>query len=256
MTKARDLANFVSGTNSSIGTTQIDDDAVTNAKIANESITINGSAVNLGGSVTVGETKPTITSSSFTIAPSTSTTITIAGTNFVSIPIVDFIKSDTGAITRATAVAFTSSTSINATTSLANGTYFIRVENNDGNAVRSSSAILSVSTAPSFTTAAGSLGTIAGNFSGTVATLAGSSDSTIAFSEVTSGGNVLTASSGANCSLNSATGAITTTDFGGTSTTPTTYTFDIRITDQEGQTTDRQFSLTSSFGATGGGQFN
>jgi len=216
----------------------------------------NGSSTNQLSWIDAAETKPTITSTSFTIAPSTSTTITIAGTNFVSIPIVEFIKSDTGAITRATAVAFTSSTSINATTSLANGTYFIRIENNDGNAVRSSSAILSVSTAPSFTTAAGSLGTIAGDFSGTVATLVGSSDSTIAFSEVTSGGNVLTASSGANCSLNSATGAITTTDFGGTSTTPTTYTFDIRITDQEGQTTDRQFSLTSSFGATGGGQFN
>ena len=34
MTKARDLANFVSGTNSAITTTQIDDDAVTNAKLA------------------------------------------------------------------------------------------------------------------------------------------------------------------------------------------------------------------------------
>ena len=48
MTKARDLANFVAGTNSAITTTQIDDDAVTNAKIANESITINGGAVALG----------------------------------------------------------------------------------------------------------------------------------------------------------------------------------------------------------------
>ena len=67
--------------------------------------------------------------------------------------------------------------------------------------------------------------------------------------------NVLTASSGANCSLAS-NGVITTSDFGGTSTTPTLYNFTLRITDAEGQTVDRDFSLQSSFGATGGGQFN
>ena len=49
---------------------------------------------------------------------------------------------------------------------------------------------------------------------------------------------------------------LSTTDFGGSSTVATTYTFTIRLTDAEGQTTDREFSLTSSFGATGGGQFN
>ena len=49
---------------------------------------------------------------------------------------------------------------------------------------------------------------------------------------------------------------ITTTDFGGSSTVATTYNFTLRITDAEGQTVDRAFSLTSSFGATGGGQFN
>jgi uncharacterized protein involved in outer membrane biogenesis len=79
-----------------------------------------------------------------------------------------------------------------------------------------------------------------------------SSDSSITFSEVT---NVLTNASQANCSLNSTTGVITTTDFGGSSTTATTYNFTLRITDAEGQTVDRAFSLTSSFGATGGGQF-
>ena len=42
----------------------------------------------------------------------------------------------------------------------------------------------------------------------------------------------------------------------GSSTTATTYNFTIRATDAENQTADRSFSLTSSFGATGGGQFN
>jgi len=36
--------------------------SIANAKLANSDITINGSAVSLGGSVTVGETKPTISS--------------------------------------------------------------------------------------------------------------------------------------------------------------------------------------------------
>jgi hypothetical protein len=49
---------------------------------------------------------------------------------------------------------------------------------------------------------------------------------------------------------------ITTTDFGGASTTPTTYNFTLRATDAQGQTADRAFSLTSSFGATGSGGFN
>ena len=219
--------------------------------------TISANALTVNGESITATQFPTITSISPDTITNAATAVTITGTNFISVPFVDAINASTGPITQANSVTYNSSSSITANFTLTpDGTYYIRIENNDGNAVRSSSAILSVSTAPSFTTAAGSLGTIAGDFSGTVATLVGSSDSTIAFSEVTSGGNVLTASSGANCSLDSATGAITTTDFGGTSTTPTTYTFDIRITDQEGQFTDRQFSLTSSFGATGGGGFN
>ena len=47
-----------------------------------------------------------------------------------------------------------------------------------------------------------------------------------------------------------------TSDFGGSSTVATTYNFTLRATDAQGQTADRAFSLTSSFGATGGGQFN
>jgi len=196
------------------------------------------------------EDKPTITTSSVVIAPSTSQTFTLNGTNFVSIPIVEFIAS-TGAITRATAVSFTSSTAISVTTNLASGSYFIRVENNDGNAVRSTNAILSASTSPTWSTSAGSLGTFAGNTSGTLATVAASSDSSITYS-VTSGSSDLTS---AGVSLNPSTGALTTSDFGGSSTTATTYTFEITATDAESQTAARTFSLTSSFGATGGALF-
>ena len=195
------------------------------------------------------ETKPTVANVAQTIAPATATTINITGTNFSGIPRVEFIKSD-GSVTTANTVSLTNATTLSVNATLALGNYYVRIELDDGNSGRSANAIITASTAPSFSTNAGSLGTIAGNFSGTVATIAGSSDSTIAFSETTS---VLTNASQANCTLNSATGVITTSDFGGSSTTPTTYTFTIRITDAEGQTADREFSLTSSFGATGGG---
>jgi len=244
MTKARDLANFVSGTNSAITTTQIDDDAVTNAKIANESITINGSAVNLGDSVTVGETKPTISSISPTVIENTQTSVTIAGTNFVSVPTVEAIGS-TGAIVTADEVSFTSSTSIVAKFTLPiDGTYFVRIENNDGNAVRSSSALLTVSDAPAWTTAAGSLGSNA----------AGSSVSyTVAATNATSFA-VQSGSLPGSVSLNTSTGAITGTESGATS--ETTYSFTIRATDAQGQTADRAFSITITVGINNSGQFN
>lgn len=200
------------------------------------------------------ETKPTVADVSQTIAPATATTINITGTNFVSIPQVQFVNASTGAITNANTVSFTNATTLSVNVTLASGNYFVRIENPDGNAARSTNNILTASTAPSFTTAAGSLGTVAGNFSGTVFTVVGSSDSAITFTETTS---VLVGSGGsqANCSLAS-NGVITTSDFGGSSTTPTTYNFTLKITDAEGQFVTRDFSLTSSFGATGGGQFN
>ena len=218
---------------------------------ANQVLATNGNATNQLSWIDAAETKPTITTSSVTITPSTSQTFTLNGTNFVSIPIVEFIAS-TGAITRATAVSFSSATALSVTANLASGNYFIRVENNDGNAVRSTNAILTASTSPTWTTSAGSLGSFAGDTSGTLATVAATSDSTITYS-VTSGSSDLTS---AGVTLNTSTGALTTSDFGGSSTTATTYSFTITATDAEGQTAARAFSLTSSFGATGGGQFN
>ena len=222
---------------------------------ANQVLASNGNSTNQLSWIDAAETKPTVADVSQTIAPATATTISITGTGFVSIPQVQFINGSTGAITNANTVSFTNATTLSVNVTLASGNYFVRIENPDGNAGRSTNNILTASTAPSFTTAAGSLGSVAGNFSGTVFTVVGSSDSAISFSEVTSGGNVLTASSGANCTL-ATNGVITTSDFGGTSTAATLYNFTLRITDAEAQTVDRNFSLTSSFGATGGGQFN
>ena len=212
-----------------------------------------GSSTNQLSWIDATETKPTVANVSQTIAPATATTINITGTNFTNIPQVEFIKSDTGAMTLANTVSRTNATTLSVNCTLATGAYYVRIELDDGNAARSTNAIITASTAPTWTTSAGSIGTIAGDFSGTVATVAATSDSAITYSETTS---VLTNASQANCALNSSTGAITTTDFGGSSTTATTYNFTLRATDAEGQTADRAFSLTSSFGATGGGQFN
>ena len=206
----------------------------------------NGNATNQLSWVNAVETKPTISSGNLYIAPSTGVTFTLTGANFVSIPIVEFITS-TGGVTRATAVAFTNAGSLNITTNLANGAYKVRVENPDGNAGISSGQIINASSAPTWSTAQ-ALGTFAGNASGTLVTLSASSDSTVSYAEV--GSNLTTGNmtlSGAN---------ITTTDFGGSSTTPTQYTFTIRATDAEGQYLDRTFTINSSFGATNGGQFN
>jgi len=228
--------------------------SIANDKLANNSITINGSAVALGGSVTVGETKPTATGCTPSTITNDATNVVIAGTNFTSIPQVWALNTSTGIWYLANSVSYTSATSITANFTLTvDAQYKIRVENPDGNATLSGTNILTVSDAPTWSTSAGSLGTIAGNFSGTVATVAATSDSAVTYSETT---NVLTNASQANCSLNSSTGVITTSDFGGSSESPTTYNFTIRATDAESQTTDRTFSLTSSFGASGGGQFN
>jgi hypothetical protein len=221
----------------------------TSVGTANQVLATNGNSTNQLTWIDAAETKPTVADVSQTIAPATATTINITGTNFVAIPIVEFINPTTGVHTVANTVSLTNATTLSVNVTLATGNYYVRIENPDGNAGRSTNNIITASTAPTFSTNAGSLGSIAGNFSGTVATIAGSSDSAVTFSEV--GSNL----SGANVTLAS-NGVLSTTDFGGSSTTATLYNFTIRITDAEGQTADRAFSLQSSFGATGGGQFN
>ena len=210
--------------------------AVPNSSLANSAITINGSAVSLGGSVTVGETKPTISSISPTVITNDASNVVISGSNFISVPIVEAISS-TGAITAANSVTFTSASSITANFTLAtDGTYFIRVENNDGNAVRSGSALLTVSDVPAWQTSAGSLGTISAG---------GTINFTVSATDATSYSIVSGALPGGG-SLNTSTGAITGTENAATQTT--TYNFTIRATDAQAQTADRAFSITVSAG--------
>ena len=196
------------------------------------------------------ETKPAVSSVSPTVITNDAQNITITGTNFVAIPRVDVINTATGIWYSVNTVTHNSATSLTVNLALAvdAGTYRIRVENPDGNSGISAASFLTVSDAPVWTTSSGSLGSAAGAFSGTVATVAATGD-TVTYSETTS---VLTNASLANCALNSSTGAITTTNFDNNNGTARTHTFTIRATDAQSQTSDREFTLTSSYGLTQG----
>jgi len=246
-----------SGTNLAIGeagdSLTFQNDVIPNAALANDQITINGQAVALGGSVTIVTiTRPTFTSvTPSTIAPSTDTAVTIAGSGFQSVPVVEAINSSTGSITRASSVSFSSASSITANFTLSTqGTYFIRIENNDGGAVRSGAASLTVSAAPTFTTAAGSLGTFSKAASISVPIVA-SSNSNVTITETTAvlTSNSNTPASTMNLTLTGTPATTATYTIGGTTPSPTsttTYNFTLRATDVESQTADRSFSITIS----------
>jgi hypothetical protein len=118
--------------------------------------------------------------------------------------------------------------------------YFIRVENNNGQAVRSTNADLTVSIAPSFTTAAGSLGTFTKGATISV-DVSGTSDSAITITQTA--GTLPTGLSLGSTVSNTAT--ISGTE-SGTQTAATTYNFTLTATDAESQTATRDFSMTIS----------
>ena len=212
----------------------------------------NGQVISTNGSGTLSFADsvsfPTITGINPTVITNDATNVVITGTNFKDSstpPFVDAINASTGAIVTANSVTFTSATSVTANFTLpVDGTYFLRLENNDGIACRSASAILTVSDAPAWTTAAGNLGTVAA---------LGTINFTVAATDATTFG-VQSGALPGGASLNTSTGAITGTETGSTQTT--TYTFTIRATDAQGQTADRQFNIIISHGASGGAQFN
>ena len=211
---------------------------------ANQVIATNGSGtLSFADSITF----PTIGSISPGVIENTQTAVTITGTNFKDSstpPFVDAINASTGAIVTADSVSFTNATTVVATFTISvDGTYFLRLENNDGIACRSGTALLTVSDAPAWTTSAGSLGSVANG--GTV-------NFTVAATNATAFAKVSGTFPGGVTINNS--GVISGTESGSTATT--TYNFTIRATDAEGQTADRAFSITISHGAAGGGQFN
>ena len=223
--------------------------SIANAKLANDTITINSQAIALGGSGTIDvtDTKPTITSLTPSVIENTSTAVVIAGTNFVSVPIVEAINTS-GAISAADSVSFTSSTSITATFTLpVDGTYYVRVENNSGDAVRTGTADLTVSDAPTWVTASGSLGTFSGSVAISTITLTATDATSFA---VTSGAVT------AGLTFSTGVGSATITGTQTAHTTAATDLFTVTATDAEGQTAARAFTITWSFGATGGAQFN
>ena len=226
-------------------------------------ITINGSAVALGGSVNISTiARPTYNSGqSFTIPPTTNTSISIAGTNFQSVPVVEAINSSTGAITRAITVSYSSATSIAAVFNLAAASYFIRIENNDGGAVRSTNADLTVSTSPTWSTSAGSLGSFSAGSTISGLNVQASSDSNVTITETTAvlTSNANTPASTMNLTLSGSAATSATYTISGTAPSPTSdqaYSFTLRATDVEGQTADRAFSITITVGANNSGQFN
>ena len=242
----------------SVNTAQLASNAVTTAKILDANITdakVNTlSASKLTGALPAisganltnlpAETKPTISSISPTVIENTQTSITITGTNFVNGANVEAVGTN-GAIIQADTVTFNSATSISAAfTITTDATYFLRIENPDGNAVRSSTALLTVSDAPAWTTSAGSLGTNAAG-------------SAVSYTVAATGATSFAVQSGSlpgGVSLNTSTGVISGTESGATA--ETTYNFTIRASDAEAQTADRAFSITITVGINNSGQFN
>ena len=234
---------------SNITTAKINNSAVTDAKIATVAASkLTGALPAISGANLTNlpaETKPTIGSISPSVIENTQTAVTITGTNFISVPQVEAINS-TGAIVAADSITYTSATQIVATFTLpVDGTYFLRVENNDGNAVRSGSAILTVSDAPAWTTAAGSIYT------------GGSVVSTINFISnwcyiICSNNRFSTNRINIYIWYRKLYNAGTQTEF----TAAATKNFSITATDAEGQTAVRAFSMSFTFGMSGSGGFN
>ena len=180
-----------------------------------------------------GSTSPTITAIAY---PGDDTaadvaggqTITLTGTNFVS-----------GALVMINGVVVSVVSFINSTTItfvapvLAAGSYIVYVVNPNGTTALAVPGI-QYSGTPAWTTATGTLGTVNKEVSFTT-TITASGDAPITYS-------LISGTLPAGITLNSSTGVLSGTS--PTVTNPTTYTFTVRSTDAQLQSTDRAFSIT------------
>ncbi len=250
-----------SGTNLQIGeagdSLTFQNDVIPNSALANESISINGVSVNLGGSATIPtETQPVISSFTPTVIDAdVGGTITITGQNFSSIPKVELQRAN-GAFQSATSVTFTSATSISFTTGtagLTNGQNVrILVTNPDGNAARSGTD-LTVSDGPVFVTTSLPNGQSNQSYSQNI-DVTGDSAVTISQSVVSgslpAGVTIGTTSNPAGSTYRAVISGTMPTISG-----QTVYSFTVRATDAQGQTTDQALSITSTAGIQNSGGF-
>ena len=250
-----------SGTNLQVGESGdslvFQNDVIPNSALVNEQITINGVAVNLGGSATIPtETQPVISSFTPTVIDAdVGGTITVTGQNFASIPKVELQRAN-GAFQSATSVTFTSATSISFTTGtagLTNGQNVrILVTNPDGNAARSSSDLV-VSDGPVFQTTSLPNGESNTAYSQNI-DVTGDSAVTIGTS-VVSGALPAGITIGSTTNPSGSTYRAVISGTMPTITSTTVYSFTVRATDAQGQTTDQALSITSTAGIGNSGGF-
>ena len=249
-----------SGTNLQVGeagdSLTFQNDVIPNSALVNEQITINGVAVNLGGSATIPtETQPVISSFTPTVIDAdVGGTITITGQNFASIPKVELQRAN-GAFQSATSVTFTSATTISFTTGtagLTNGQNVrILVTNPDGNAARSSSDLV-VSDGPVFVTTSLANGEANASYSANVDVTADSAV-TIALNTGSSLPSGISLGSTSNVS-----GTTYRAVLSGTlpaSGSETTYNFTLKATDAQSQVTTQALSITAEVGIQNAGGF-
>jgi hypothetical protein len=232
--------------------------SIANSKLVYDSVTFNSQTVALGGSgtITVTDTHPTITSFTPTVIDATAGgTVTVTGTNFVSIPKVE-MQNSSGALITAPTVSFTSATSIQfttGTTGLANGSnVYLHITNPDGNGVRSGTE-LTMSAGPTWTTTSLANTESAAVISYNLDTDADSA-STINPTPV-SGALPSGTSIGGTTNPGGSTYRAVLSGTMPTVSVETAYSFTLRVTDDEAQTADQAFTLTSTVGITGGGGF-
>jgi hypothetical protein len=155
-------------------------------------------------------------------------TVTLTGTNFNTGVNVVINGVSAPVVTRISATELTFTTPAQPT-----GSYIVYVINTDGTTALLVPGI-QYSPAPSWTTAAGNLGTavVSGSFS---TTLASTGDAPITYS-------IISGTLPSGITLNSSTGVLGGT--AGSVANTTTYNFTVRSTDAQAQDTDRAFSIT------------